>query len=92
MFFGGAIVAFAMVAVLAFGGVASEVGGSNDIKAWGSFRFLLVGLAVGSAWLESAYVPSLPGWPVGAFLATAAYLTITGAENSAAGTGESRES
>lgn len=84
-FFGGAVLAFALVGVLAFGGVRAEFGGApNRIQLWGSFHFLSVGLAVGAAWVASAYVPSLPGWPLGAFVATAAYLAVVGAENAAA--------
>ncbi|MDP8947803.1 MAG: hypothetical protein M3N09_06865, partial [Actinomycetota bacterium] len=84
-FFGGAVLAFALVGVLAFGGVTAEFGGApNRIELWGSFHFLSVGLAVGAAWLASAYVSSLPGWPLGAFVATAAYLAVVGAENAAA--------
>lgn len=84
-FFGGAVLAFALVGVLAFGGVRAEFGGTpNRIQLWGSFHFLSVGLAVGAAWVASAYVPSLPGWPLGAFVATATYLAVVGAENAAA--------
>lgn len=84
-FFGGAVLAFALVGVLAFGGVTAEFGGTpNRVQLWGSFHFLSVGLAVGAAWLASAYVPSLPGWPLGAFVATAIYLAVVGAENAAA--------
>jgi hypothetical protein len=41
--------------------------------------------------LVSAYAPSLPGWPLGAFVATAAYLAVVGAENSAADQGADSE-
>jgi hypothetical protein len=85
-FFAGAVAAFALVGVLAFGGVTAEfVTGSGRIELWGSFHFLSVGLAVGAAWLESAHSPSLPGWPLGAFLATGIYLAVVGAENAASG-------
>ncbi len=71
-FFGGAVLAFALVGALAFGGVAVEFGGgTNRIQLWGGFHFLSVGLAVGAAWLASVYVPSLPGWPLGARLSAA---------------------
>ena len=51
-FFGGAVLAFALVSILAFGGVTAEFEGApNRIQLWGSFHFLSVGLAVG-----------LPGW------------------------------
>ena len=49
-FFGGAVLAFALVGVLAFGGVSAEFGGApNRVQLWGSFHFLSVGLAVGAA-------------------------------------------
>ena len=84
-FFGGAVVAFVVVGVLAFGGVTVEFsGGSNRVELWGSFHFLSVGLAVAAAWLISAHVPGFPGWALGAFVATGAYLTVVGFEQSAA--------
>ncbi|MDP8902053.1 MAG: hypothetical protein M3N33_13125 [Actinomycetota bacterium] len=87
-FFGGAVLAFALVGVLALGGVTVEFGGApNRVQLWGSFHFISVGLAVAAAWLTSAYVASLPGWPLGAFVATAAYLAVVGAENAAADLG-----
>jgi hypothetical protein len=56
---------------MAFGGVTVEFGAEESrVQLWVSFRFLSVGLAVGAAWLLSAHVPSLPGWPLGAFVAT----------------------
>ncbi len=78
-FFGGAVLAFALVGIVAFGGVSAEFGGTpNRIQLWGSFHFLSVGLAVGAAWLASTHVPSLPGWPLGAFASTATYLVAVG--------------
>lgn len=80
-FFGGAVLAFALVGVVAFGGVTARPGGAaNRPELWGSFHFLSVGLAVGAAWLLSAHAPRLPGWPLGAFLATALYLALVAAE------------
>ena len=87
-FFLGAVLGFAVVGILAFGGVSVEFGAeSSRIQLWGSFRFLSVGLAVGAAWFTSAHAPSMPGWPLGAFVATASYLVVVGAENSAANVG-----
>ncbi len=84
-FFGGAIVGFAVVGILAFGGVTVEFGGgTNHVELWGGFHFISVGLAVGVAWWVSAHVSSLSGWPLGAFVATAAYLVVVGVENAAA--------
>jgi hypothetical protein len=84
-FFLGAVLGFAVVGALAFGGVTVEFGGeSRRVQLWGSFRFMSVGLAVGTAWFLSAHAPSLPGWPLGAFVATITYLVVVGAENTAA--------
>ena len=84
-FFLGAVFAFAVVGVLAFGGVTVEFGvESSRIQLWGSFRFLSVGIAVGLTWLISAYALSFPGWPLGGFVATASYLVVVGAENAVA--------
>ena len=83
-FFGGAVLAFALVGVVAFGGVMVEFGGEvSRIQLWGTFRFISVGAAVGAAWFTSAHTPSFPGWPLGAFVATASYLAVVGAENAA---------
>ena len=58
----GAVLGFAVVGVLAFGGVTVEFGSEgNRLQLWGSFRFLSVGSAVGAAWVLSAHAPSLPG-------------------------------
>jgi hypothetical protein len=77
--FFGEVLGFAVVAVLAFGGVTIEFGGeSRRVRMWGSFRFLSVGLAVGAAWFLSAHAPSLPGCPLGAFVATTTYLVVVG--------------
>ena len=74
-----------MVGIVAFGGVSVEFGvEASHIQLWGSFRFLSVGVAVGLAWLVSTYTPSFPGWPMGAFVATASFLAMVGAENTAA--------
>ena len=90
-FFLGAVLAFAAVGIGAFGGVTVEFGVEpSHVQLWGSFRFLSVGVAVGVAWLASAYAPSLPGWPLGGFVATASYLVMVGAENSAANMGAGR--
>lgn len=84
-FFAGAVLAFAVVGVLAFGGMTVEFGGeASRIQLWGSFRFLSVGAAVGAAWFVSTHAPSSPGWPLAAFVATASYLAVVGAENATA--------
>ena len=84
LFLGGAVLAFASVGVLAFGGVAKRFGGgSGRVELWGSFHLFSGGIAVGAAWLVGTYASSMPGWPLGAFAATAVYLSVVGAENTA---------
>ena len=84
LFCSGAIVAFAVVGALAFGGESGHFGDHpKKIQLWGSFHFLSVGFAVGAAYLVGAFVPSELGWPLGAFAATATYLLVVGFENAA---------
>jgi hypothetical protein len=85
LFCGGAILAFALVGALAFGGVTEHFEDHpKRIQLWGSFHFLSVGLAVGAAALVGTYARDAFGWPLGAFAATATYLLVVGLENSAA--------
>ena len=84
LFLGGAVLAFALVGVLAFGGVAKRFdGGSGRVELWGSFHFFSGALAVGGAWLVGTYASSSWGWLLAAFVATAVYLSAVGAENTA---------
>ena len=78
------MLAFALVGVLAFGGVAKRFdGGSGRVELWGSFHLFSGALAVGGAWLVGTYASSSWGWPLAAFVATAVYLSAVGAENTA---------
>jgi hypothetical protein len=77
-FLAEAVVAFAVVGALAFGGVTAEFGGGSDrVELWGSFLFLSLGLAVAATWLTSSFAPGFVRWPLGAFVATGAYLVIS---------------
>jgi hypothetical protein len=85
LFCSGAILAFALVGALAFGGVRGHYGDPpKKIQLWGSFHFLSVGLAVSAAYLVGTHAPDAVGWPAGAFTATATYLIVVGFENAAA--------
>ena len=85
LFSSGAILAFALIGALAFGGVMGHFGDPpRRIQLWGSFHFLSVGLAVGAAYLVGAYAPDAVGWPAGSFVATVMYLIVVGFENAAA--------
>jgi hypothetical protein len=81
----GAVVGFAFVGALAFGGVAKHFDRERgQALLWGSFHFLSIGLAIGSATLIGHYVKGFIAWPVGGFLATSTYLLVVGAESTVA--------
>jgi hypothetical protein len=85
LFLGGAIIAFAVVGTLAFGGVGKEFDQpQSEIELFGSFHFASVGLAVAVVLVAAQLVPSSVGWPLGAALATVMYLLVVGAEHSLA--------
>ena len=84
LFCSGAIVAFALVGALAFGGVREHLENPpRRMYLWGSFHFFSVGLAVSAAYLIGTHAPDALGWPAGAFAATATYLMVVGFENAA---------
>lgn len=82
----GAVLGFAVVGALAFGGVSKhfdqESGEARLI--WGSFHFFSVGCAIGAAALVAHLVDSFAAWPLAGFLFTSAYLLVLGAESAAA--------
>ena len=82
----GAILGFAFVGALAFGGVTKhfERDHGETPLVWGSFHFLSVAVAIGGAWLVSYFVEGFLSWPLGGFVATSVYLLVAGAEATAA--------
>lgn len=93
LFLAGAVIAFAVVGTLAFGGASRELDTpASTIELFGSFHFASVGLAVVAALLAAQLVPASFGWPLGAALATAVYLLVVGAEHSLAETLDKRSS
>ncbi len=82
----GAVLGFAFVGALAFGGVARHFDRDHGEASlvWGSFHFLSVAAAIGGAWLVSYFVQSFLSWPLGGFVATSVYLLVAGAEVTAA--------
>jgi hypothetical protein len=89
----GAVLGFAAVGVLAFGGLTrhfdSDYGEAPLV--WGSFHFLSVALAIGAAVLVTSMVESYAlAWPLGGFLYTSAYLLTAGAEATIAYTWDQR--
>lgn len=89
----GAVIAFAVVGTLAFGGVRQEFDQpESTIELFGSFHFVSVALAVAAAWLAARLLPVSFGWPLGAALATAVYLLVVGAEHAVAEAFDGRSS
>ena len=84
-FMAGAVLAFALVGTLAFGGVTPQFDPRpNRTALWGTFHFISVGVAIAVALLVSNLVRSGLAWPLAAFLSTAIYLLIVAAEHSVA--------
>ncbi len=84
-FMAGAVLGFAFVGALAFGGVGKHYEQERgQALLWGSFHFLSVGLAIGAATLVAYYVDNFIAWPLAGFLSTAIYLLVVGAESTAA--------
>lgn len=91
-FMAGAVLGFAFVSVLAFGGLTKHVDREQgQALLWGSFHFFSVGLAIGAAALVVYYVQSFIAWPLAAFLSTSVYLLVLGAESTAAYVWDHRE-
>ncbi len=89
----GAVLGFAFVGVLAFGGVAKHFDRDEGDTPliWGSFHFFSVGLAIGVAAVIAYYVESFVAWPLAAFLSTITYLLVAGAESAIAYRWDHRE-
>jgi hypothetical protein len=75
LFLVGAVAAYALVGGVAFGGL-SEHQAPQPARSvvWGGLHFLSVGLAILAVSLVARLVHDDAAWPLGAFLATAAYL------------------
>ncbi len=81
-FVGGAVLGFAFVGSLAYGGVPGQL----DVERghpllWGSLHFVSVGLAIGAVALIAYLVEGLIVWLLGGFLVTSIYLLVVGAES-----------
>ncbi len=79
----GAVLGFAFVGALAFGGLTrhfdSDQGEAPLI--WGSFHFLSVATSIGAAVVVTYLIESfVVAWPLAGFLYTSAYLLTAGAE------------
>lgn len=85
LFMAGAVLAFAVVGAVAFGGMGTRFAHApREAALWGSFHFLSVGGAIGAAALVSYLVAGGAGWALGPFSSTTTYLLILGAQFSVA--------
>ncbi len=86
LFLAGAVLGFALVGRLAFGGITKklerEMEGPRPV--WASLHFPSVALAIGSASLVTWVLRGELAWVVGPFCATVAYLLTLAAEGIAA--------
>lgn len=77
LFMAGAVLGFAFVGTLAFGGVTQRfVHEPRHAALWGSFHFFSVGLAIAAAALAAWMVHHTLVWCVGSFLSTTTYLLV----------------
>ncbi|MGE5274692.1 MAG: hypothetical protein ACM3QU_13165 [Verrucomicrobiota bacterium] len=75
LFLLGAVVGFALVGVLAFGGFwETLIPEPARAVVWGGLHVFSVGLAIGAASAVAHVVRDVAAWPLGGFLATAIYL------------------
>jgi hypothetical protein len=78
LFMGGALIGFASVALIAFGGLYSKnVRPPAVFSLWEAFHLFSIGLAIGVAAVVAHTVHSVVAWPLDGFLATVLYLTMT---------------
>ena len=85
LFVVGAVAAFALVGLLAFGSMARHFDEkSEEDLFWGSLHLLSVGAAIAMAALVARYLVGLVAWPVGSFSAATAYFLVLGVESSIA--------
>jgi hypothetical protein len=81
LFLIGAVAAYALVGVLAFGGLSEHLMLEPTRAAvWGGLHFLSVGLAIGAASLVARWDATFAAWPLGGFVATALYLLASASE------------
>jgi hypothetical protein len=93
LFMAGALAGFALVALVAFGGLRSEtVPDRGALSVWEAFHLLSIGAAIGVAALVAHLLHSFAAWPLVGFLATVIYLATVALQISLlAAAGESRE-
>ncbi len=81
-FVGGAVLGFAFVGTLAYGGIPGQLDQERGhALLWGSLHFVSVGLAIGAVAPIAYFVEGFIVWPLGGFLVTSIYLLVVGAES-----------
>lgn len=85
LFIIGAVVGYALVSVIAFGGLGSRLKEQPRNSAlWGNLHFFSIGFAIGASCLSSHLIQDILAWPTTGFLATVVYLLVLGLEFAAA--------
>lgn len=81
VFIFGAVLAFAFIGTLAYGGVRGYSGGErHSVELWGNFHIPAVGLAVAVATLVGYTVSNDLAWLLAPFLSIGVYLLALGIE------------
>ncbi len=85
MFMAGAVAGYALVSMIAFGGLGVRFKEQPRHSAlWGNLHFLSIGFAIGASYLASHSIDNIVAWPATGFLATVVYLLVLGLEYAAA--------
>jgi hypothetical protein len=81
-FVGGAVLGFALVGVLAYGGVPGqlEIERGHPLL-WGSLHIFSVGISLGAVTLDAYFIKGFFVWILGGFLVTSIYLLVVGGES-----------
>jgi hypothetical protein len=81
LFMSGAVVGFALVGVASFGRLNARVQVESRPPAlWAGFHVLSIGGAIGVVAIVAHFFDNAGAWPLGGFVATAAYLLVLAAQ------------
>jgi hypothetical protein len=82
LFLAGAVIGFGMAAALAYGRPSEILAprGHSQVRLWGGFHLISVGLAIGAAALVTALVKDDVDWIIVGFVATLVYLVVIAAQ------------
>jgi hypothetical protein len=82
----GAVLGFALVALLAFGSLHQRVTGeATQPRVWVGLHVLPISLSIGAATLVAHLLESIAAWPLGGFAATVIYLAMLSGQLALAG-------